>query len=109
MEHHCHFCGKKRNEVHLLMVMSKDKAGGICDTCVKICIDNMFRLKARELAEAVNIQKTYGVEETLANAKQSDSAGSGRHSPDNDDGKAVPEQAGGAKTDAPPEGASKQV
>lgn len=38
----CSFCGKSKDEIHFL-VATKGNDASICDECVSVCIDIMFK------------------------------------------------------------------
>ena len=90
-EKKCFFCDQPLSKVKVLVVPSAKVDSGICDQCVKLCIDFLFEKRLLEIKKSIDVQNTHG-EGAIDVQKQSDPSGPGQHSPDDDNGEAMPEQ-----------------
>ena len=58
----CLFCDGSQAEVKMLIVPGKDKTVGICDSCVKLCLDVMFKKHIEEVERSVSLEKQHDPE-----------------------------------------------
>ena len=57
----CLFCEKTQSEVKILIVPGKENAAGICDSCVKICLDVMYEKHMEEVAKSISLTEKHDV------------------------------------------------
>ena len=58
----CLFCKREQDQVYALLVPKPADAIGICDSCVKVCIDLLHKKAADELKVSVTLTEKHGVE-----------------------------------------------